>query len=767
MHPGIDQPLQQRQGRRGRPVTKRVRPALWLLALMAIVPALVGAAPAVARVRLVMGHGEVPGYKAAGGGERVAHSLLGHRVPRALRHSRPQGAVFRARGRRLTLAAFPLTSRRAARRALRALAHGRTHRGVVVRRAKSRRARTVTVLVTAGRAIGAVRLRAGRRAARGAAVAARAYAAQLAARIERMLAESAWQRTLDGIRPNGSITPRLALRAFSIAYGPLPGVRMPRGARRERVPSGTLAMQFVARVWSRLSAAQQRAIDRALGVPHGGGKAAVAHASAQQVLTPDHSYQAMADHYASIYRSLLPGAPNPTIKVFKASLDEKDKEGGYPYMDAVPLNAEGGWNVGTPSYCRVRVFPLGSVQSPAFIGLLMAHETFHCFQFELMSAWRQRSAWVMEGMADWAANTVDRVPAAVGAGNYKLYLKNPIDHLFASAYDAVGFWGRADEAGGAGSLWSKIPQVLAAPDNATSYAIATVGGSHPFAETWAAPWWRFGAAGAAWSQSEPFWIPSSKLAPPGLPITTGTTLGSNPYSFSQFAMTKDPSRPLVSVVGEQGKLRAGTGDTDFGPVEGAKWFCFGKCECPRNEASSIPPHETVGKSRLALALTGGDGYGKARVTYHSLDSYCKKEKEGEESEPTGKSHLVASGPVQATGTEPGYCALSGEWLNCGFAMFTPSGQRFELEVQNFHYQGPGSYPKEAANTGNVNFTDNLGAWWTTEWAAAETDPGGYVINADQRSGSVAATMNDGIEGTGTQETVQGTFTFSLEVLPGS
>lgn len=601
-----------------------------LLAALAAMPASALAADS----GLVLTRADVPGWKAAGAGAGKAREALGRRVPAALRRARTRGAAFRSGPRRLGAGAFVLSSPKAAASAYRSAARGgRRVRAIgdaaAIRSRVAKRATDVVVVLRAGPAVGAIRIRAKGRW-RGAPAAARAYAEALAGRLRRNAAITAWQRTMDEIRPDGSITPQTALRAFAIAYGSIPGARRPSGRNVGTPESGTLAMQMVARVWSRLTPAQQAAIEQKLGAPHGPGGSASARARARaaaQVLTPDPGFQAKADGYASFYRSKIPGLPPLTIQAFKASEDITSGFGTKAWADALPVNAAGEWGSGTPAYCRVRVPPYGQAEvGKPFFELVLAHEVFHCVQFVLMANWRQRSAWIIEGMADWAATSAYLTSPQVGAGPYRLYLQTQGAVLLGRAYDATGFWGHADEAFGTGSLWAKVPAILGAPDDASSFALAG-GATDQFVSTWASAPWRFDGAGAAWKQTIPYLVPTSIVAPAFSPVTTGTTLASNPYAVASSVIVGDPDRPLVNVIGLRGKLRIGASTKDFGLVD-SRWFCFGgKCECPKNRSGSVPPHEKVPKQGLAAALTGGAGDGAGRVTFHSLDEFCKPKKD--------------------------------------------------------------------------------------------------------------------------------------------
>lgn len=594
----------------------------WLVALMGCVFGVPSAFAADDGV--LPSRAQVPGFQAAGHGASVAHTAVGGRLPAGLRHAPAHGAAFRSGPQRLTFGVFTFGGTGGARRALGHLRAGRRPVDVGVAgwqlSRSAKRSTDVAIAFRVGTALGAVRFRAHGQQKRGAAVAI-ANAQSLVSRLRRVLALSAWQRTLDGIHADGSITPQLALQAFSRAYGPLPGVNTPPRPGGSP-PEATLAMQLVARVWDRLTAAQQAAIDRDLGAPHDASSAAVAQTAAQ-ILTPNPQLQAVVDRYNAIYRGKLPGAPPVTIKVFSASEKIPYPKPGYDTLaDALPLNASGEWGVGAPSYCRVRVPPAGRALDPRVLDVVLAHEAFHCYEFVLMANWRDRTAWILEGLADWAALSVDSLPSSVSAANYKDYLSTPQTSLLSRSYDAVGFWGHADEVAGPGSLWAKIPAVLGAPNDPASFTAAGATGS-PFVETWASAFWRFPDAGDAWRQIDP--LPISGIDFPGLDpniVTSSSSLFSAPYAVSEFHVDADPEQPLIEVVTSQGKLRVGVRRKDYGLSGGSQWFCDAKCACPSGETSSIPPHETFGQS-LALALTGGAAPGSGRVNYHSLDDYCK------------------------------------------------------------------------------------------------------------------------------------------------
>jgi hypothetical protein len=456
---------------------------------------------------------------------------------------------------------------------------------------------------------------------------AEAYATALAARVDRVRSMTAWDRNLEGIAADGSITPQLALRAFAITYGPLPGVKRPRG-RLGGPDSGTFAINLVARVWDRLTPAQQAAIYRVLEVPNDPRSPPVARAA---LLVEDPVLEGMAKQYIDLYSARLPTVvPVPIVKVFQT-----DESLGAA-ADSFPIKEPDSPPSDPPfDYCRIRMAPetMAIFGEPKF-DYLFAHEIFHCFEFAMFTAPegispdKARAPWLMEGLAVWAGI---RVTGFIGfkldGDYYPKYLTTPSKPLFAREYDAIGFWGRVEEfGGGADSLWAKIPPIFAEPNPDKAYALA--GGTQPgFIETWASAAWRMQGAGASWKQLSPYLISPNALATPAAAILGSAFIDADPYTLSQYLVIGDAKQPLVEIRGHGGYLRAGTIEQDFGLIgdENADngWFCFAdSCACPAGTVGSVPPHRPVGAHPLALALTGGPDAGEGVVYYHTVEEFC-------------------------------------------------------------------------------------------------------------------------------------------------
>ena len=677
------------------------------IALIAVTLAAAVAAPAsAAGGDLVLTADDVAALAPAGKGAKVARKALPHSLPRALKTARAQGSAFKGAGRRLRTGAFVASTKTRARQALKALAKGMARvDGLGYART---RATTTTVVLRTGRAIGVVRYSAPEQA--DARTAAAAYATALANRLDRALSRTAWEKALDGIRADGSVPTSTALKAFAIGYGSIPGAKRP-GKRTGRPADGTLAFQFVARSWNALTSGQRRAIERKLGAPRS-GTTAVAHAS-QDDLTPDPTLQAAADGYAAFFMARM-GVPAPVIEVFTTAGELKGPDGAKLFGDAAPIDANGGWG-GPIETCRVRISPLGQEQSATRLAVILAHEVFHCFQYTLSPDFTKVAPWILEGTANWAAYVAADVGPSSGLLDYLDYVQTPAASLLTRSYDAVGFWGWAEQALGPGVLWSRMPGILA--DGTIADAFVGAGGTDPaFLDGWASATFRYPDTGGAWNQVRPYPVSFEELEPPATVVDADADLKSGGYALRQYFVVEDPSKPLVQVQRLAGHLRAGTEKEDFGTV-GQDWFCFGECTCPKGQVSTIPMHRRVGLPLLSLGQTGGAAAGQGRVAFHSLDAFCSAPGTG----------VSVSGATTFSIGDAGYCVKPFPGVFQVQLPLNAGGKKVAqivLEVAGF--TGAGTYPTGPSVATVYDFRAGPAHLWETPVKGDITiqDPGG-------------------------------------------
>ncbi len=358
---------------------------------------------------------------------------------------------------------------------------------------------TATVVLRVKRGIGVIRLTVPRKTGNNARPAAVGYAHTLAARLTRVLSLTTWDLTLDQVQADGSYSPKTALRAFALVYGPLPGVTVPKNATGGPFDA-TIVQGMVGRVWNRLSAAQQRAIDQKIGAPHDSASPAVATAAS---LTFSDKYTALAQHYQSLYLSKVTGAHALTIQAYTSDKALSAKSGGGALATASPRNSSGDWGSGTPTTCVIKVAPETTAKGASWEKLVMAHEAFHCIEYSILPDWQDRGDWIMEGMADWAETEIEPGLAPLDTGSYSEYLQTPGVPLEMRDYDGMGFWHRADEVFGNGSLWRKVQAILLAPNDGAAFAAAGADQT-TFLQQWASGLRRDGQGGAPWNQKQPF-----------------------------------------------------------------------------------------------------------------------------------------------------------------------------------------------------------------------------------------------------------------------
>ncbi len=604
------------------------------------------------------------GLRPSGAGTAGARSVLESQLPSGLRGliaRAPAGAAAgRARGRTAGFDAFVLRSASAARLVLNAWSR-RNHAtktrigdgGGIAGHRSGRRAR-FTVLWREGPKLGLVTLSVTRApaAARGLAL---AYAELADGPLSTALPTTAWQAVLDQVRPNGSVSKSTALEAFSLAYGRLPGVRPPKG-RRAVTEDGTQALLWGYEYEREMTRAQRTAFDR-LGGLEPPGRGAHAAEYGDDGFTPNADVEAMAQHWAGVYEARLGHTLGLRIVAGYTTTVVTTPKGGLVYADAWPMNAEQGTG-GEPVTCRIRVMPSGKEQSAEFLNLIVAHEVFHCFQFDFRGslAWNGLPAWIMEGTADWAAITVDPVPYTVSGGNLTTYVTTSGTPLFTRSYDAVGFWGHVQDT--YGNLFARIRSILNAGSNIASFHNAG-GDASTFLDSWGSSVFNQTTGGEPWLMASPISPPASVQPVVRAPARLGLSglVEADPYTTSQYVVDGFPNAPMMHVeISGYARLSQELNVTQLQD----DWFCTsGTCTCPPNTISSLPARYLLPvPARLGLAADDAATHGS--VTFYPLKVFCKPKKA-----PTPKGQGIAQ-----VGSDP--------WL-----------MDFDRDVYDF--QGAGEY----------------------------------------------------------------------------
>ena len=359
----------------------------------------------------------------------------------------------------------------------------------------------------------------------------------------------------------------------------------------------------------------------------------------------DPAIQSLADTYAHMYQTRL-----GHVLGLKIVAGTSTSGTAYAETDAV----------GNPAICRIRVYPPGqqapSQQSTEFVppeDLLVAHEVFHCFQGDI-TGWKTLPAWIREGLADWAALSVDPVAYFHGGGNLKAYITTPHTPLFQRSYDAAGFWGHAEDV--VPNLWASIPAILNVGSDAGAFHSAG-GDADAFLTSWGSSVFRLNCCGyTPWQMQSPITPPSLVQEKGGLQTadllaTPIVQVEAPPLTTSQYKILGGPTEPVVHV-SITGHARLSE-NYNYTKLAGA-WFCVGSapCECPRNTEGQVPSTLPLGDvSSFPLGLSGDPGTGTDGILIsYPLSHFCHPKKQ-----PTSNHPGISNGdPYLSTFDQAGY-----------------------------------------------------------------------------------------------------------------
>jgi len=424
----------------------------------------------------------------------------------------------------------------------------------------------------------------------------------------------AWEGVLAMIGADGSVSKETALQAFSLAFGPLPGVDLPTG-EVGFTRSGSMPLRWLVGYWDELSAAQQQAAIALL--PDLAGLAPTGHGIvlASQA-RPDHFYTQLAQAMvAEIGGHLKPP--------FSFGLTVEARVGlpvsSTSWAETSVLTKSGGF-VGNPEKCSIVVGPKGDALSDVDVRLMMAHEAWHCYEgavLGLNTFWYQPPApWIMEGEAEWVGDSLEPI-APIASEAWPGYLPRPDRALFTQAYSAVGFYSQLDSSGT--DPWAKLVPILEAADNQAAFN-ASGANADQFLDRWASGFLRDSSRGDPWQITGPA-ITGDYAIPTDIQLSND---GSIPESADAYAneIALFGSHPEVLVVTSAGHVRlSDKAGHDYATTEGGN-FCMlaDGCICPGSQGE--PPPLPLEGEPAAFALTGGPAGATAVLDGLSLDDFC-------------------------------------------------------------------------------------------------------------------------------------------------
>lgn len=280
----------------------------------------------------------------------------------------------------------------------------------------------------------------------------------------------------------------------------------------------------------------------------------------------------------------------------------------------------------------------------------VAHEVYHCFQYELLSINHHRPDWLIEGTAEWAGE------AYVGgstssAESWEGYFSRR-DSLYERDYDAIGLYAHLHNLGA--NVWREMDDLLLNPDSSAALA-ASAGavGEARFSQTWPMGLARRPDWGADWDTTGPG-ITGHQRRP--------TSVGSLPVEIIYGAASPSlstvpvPSGEIIEIQAEgYGALRWGDSDgqTVYLNPGFNQRYCVGEsCRC---EDGSLPPGvQEVESGALTVAAVGGFSPGDGRrVSIRTSDPDCDEPEDPFGSGDTGGAGAWGGGGDRARGTSYG------------------------------------------------------------------------------------------------------------------
>jgi hypothetical protein len=430
------------------------------------------------------------------------------------------------------------------------------------------------------------------------------------------------------VREDGSVPLETALQAFSLAIAPLPGVTLPPGdppALYERL-DGTFAIEWLTPYLDQLTADQRAVVDKQAlpgpdlkPVPQKAAAVALG-GFALEPRTADIVQQtyldALADARIILNSKLGRKLPfDPGFDVYKVHIGSQvTLAQTYAIYNNKSLKLEG---------CNIHAEPELGLQPLDIVRATMAHELFHCYQYELFYEhglpYEPHPQWITEGSAEWVGE------ATLGTTNtgrdwWTDYLTTPEQSLFLRTYDAVGFYSHMVESGI--DPWTHVDNMLVAPNNVEAYKIAEAP-RDDFLDTWASGLFREPLMGAAWNATAD-WQVFKRANRTEMALANDE---SKPVSAAYVAETiihLDATQTDIveTKIGGHARLHAGSRD-DVGLEQ--RFYCtrLDGCDCPAGQLWTGPDLVDVPPD-MFIGITGSLDTASGQLIGHKLDEWCKK-----------------------------------------------------------------------------------------------------------------------------------------------
>jgi hypothetical protein len=458
----------------------------------------------------------------------------------------------------------------------------------------------------------------------------------------------------------------------------LPGVEVPPGDAAF-TGSGTGPVRWLLGHWDELTPEQKSAAARFFdpNVPVGASTMPLALVGGWPVPPAHATNAAPLGAFQDLARQLEPQISAKLPKARKLKLpyevvfrDLPVEEGKVVLAETIPIDTDGKpatrSSTGQKS-CLIQINTRGQQTEVGSEDMtaLVAHELFHCFQYELaakVSDIFNVPPWVDEGGAAWVGEdfTISDVGSTIGQQNWLGWLKEPDTFLFQRGYDAIGFYAHLRRAGV--DPWQILDKMYLATIKASSfdaYDVAMKAGAESKAvDNWGPSYFRDDTIGGDWTMAGKGLPTYVKTPIPGGTLASGDTLTFTILPMQAWAIKLDLQAEVMAFVGPsaRGMIRFSDGSTRaLGSVLGQA-FCAksGGCACPPGSEGVDFNFQAAPSGVALIGFTGHTDGLDVDIVGLSLPDTCKKD----------------PGDLQAP--EPCYC---GGWVDGPVALTSAGSPR--------------------------------------------------------------------------------------------
>jgi hypothetical protein len=460
--------------------------------------------------------------------------------------------------------------------------------------------------------------------------------------------QTALQKIIDQIQPDGTITLGTARQLFQLVYGGLDGVDVPSGPVGGN-GDGTIALEAMLRHIDDLSGSDLDRLNEVLDIDGRTGQtiqpgsamlaapSARIHAAAAPVNGPfgqplSIDNEAVQDFIQRVDFWLpkmeafaqLPFALPIDIDVYATVVPGATADG-------MTLDADGGG--GVPARCRLRFFQAAIDTTFDQNGRerdgIVTRELWHCFEAVIVGdrdTVDREPKWITDGQAEYVAAFLSR-PGSVPFGDY---LVRPAVPLFARAAEAIGFYVTMEGDGTAMS--SALRSMLLTGSGSSGLAFdAALSATPRLLDTWGENEFLDEIDGRDWNYSVSTGFPAG-VAGQMFPGTVNLEMGDGSVELVQlpahsvFLWTVGITTDLVHFQ-IQGRARGiGALGDEYNDLTDT-WLCRHddpqNCKCPEGSEGEAPESQLVSASMKMAASAGDEGvYGT--ITSISLDQFCKQ-----------------------------------------------------------------------------------------------------------------------------------------------